>query len=148
MAADWHGRPLHRAILATLKIRRELSLFPMERAETIRALCELPRNYRSTGLSLVETVKASGYFGEPTPPSQLEYETYIRNHPDLVADWVEYSGDQRCVPGWELSPPGEARKVWEVGRYPDIPPVTYPDGVRACAAFVARVVAQIAEGLP
>lgn len=119
----------------------------MTRPDTIKAVCEIPVEYRKitqggpTGL-----LQASGYFDESEPPTERDYAAYIREHPELVEAWYEHMSDQRSVPAWVLSKPGEdGNPSWRVSRYPDVPAIPYPDGPSACGALVARYTASLIE---
>jgi hypothetical protein len=116
----------------------------MARADVIKAICEMAivSDYL-TRAPMTELLKMSGYYEEAQPPSEIEFADYIRQHPELIEHWHLFSGDQRYVPAWCLQKPGESgTRYWQVFRFPDIPATLYHDGIRACAAYIARNVYQ------
>jgi hypothetical protein len=119
----------------------------MARLETTRAVCEIALEHqKKTPGGPTGHLQASGYFEESAPPTEWDYVAYIREHPELIEAWYEMMGDQRCIPGWVLSKPGEnGNASWEVSRYPDIAAMPYPDGSSACGALVARYTASLIE---
>lgn len=93
---------------------------------------------------MTDLLQRSGYYGEMPPPSESEFEAHIRRYPCLIEHWYLFSGDQRSWPAWFLEKPGEnGSRGWRVGGYPDVSTTEYPDGIRACAAFVARNVQRL-----
>jgi hypothetical protein len=127
--------------------------------EIIARLCEMPSVLRRSGYgATIRSVKAAGYRAAVTPLVEAEISAYLRGHPDLVADWYNYSGGQRSTPNWGLSGPGDGtekhgyRVSW-ITRWRRPPnwrrqtaatasasslEKQFPDQFDACAFFIAR----------
>ena|SRR6058998_3221846 len=95
---------------------------------------------------MVALFQQSGYGADGSSISEEALESYLREHPDLVRTWVEYSEDQRCSPAWYLVAPGaglDGQTGWRVGYYAihhRLPERVFPDEFAACAFFIMREV--------
>ncbi len=115
--------------------------------DVVQAVCRLPLDFHATRtMSAVDLVRASGY---PAVRSEVTVErlaTCLRDHPDWVEQWFEWSADNRGSPAWYLLVSGSGE--FQLGFYegPDSqPPVTLTDKVHAAAEFVHRYLEQVAE---
>jgi hypothetical protein len=67
----------------------------------------------------------------------------LRQHPDWVDAWIQWSEDKRVSSGWYIARRGDS--AFDVGYYPTVPPVQYSDRTHACAVFVRYELASIAD---
>ena len=114
------------------------------RAEVIAAICRLPLDHRTGARSRYGLFRASGFFSLPQRPTEAEFATYLREHPELIREWWILSGDQRSSEGlaYEDKRLGEPPRLrWHIyyfgGRTPD-PGELFDDEADACAHYVRR----------
>src|SRR6476646_4027468 len=85
------------------------------------SLCRMPIDFHERGnVSMVVLVAECGYDPVCSSISETTVETHLRQHPELVPIWVQYSADQRCSSGWYLVGPGDGldgKEGWRVGYY-------------------------------
>jgi hypothetical protein len=59
---------------------------------------------------------------------------HLRAQPELIDDWLLYSGDKRTGSGWYFR--GTDKSRFEVGFHPDGPRREFADAAAACAEFI------------
>lgn len=101
----------------------------------------MPQEFYCRGtVSMVTLLVETGYHSAATLPRAKDYETYLRDHPELTESWQEYSEDQRCSPAWFIRSAGSR---FEVGFYPAGESRFFIDRFAACGYFVQRFVEQL-----
>ena len=113
----------------------------------VDALCTMPTRFHERGdISMIGLLRETGYNGPQSGVSEQDIEKHLRQHPDLVRVWTNYSEDQRCSPAWYLAQPGtssDSAEGWRVGYYAHdsrLPETLFPDEFVACAFYIAREV--------
>ena len=112
-------------------------------AMTVEDVCRLAWDYRvMRTLSARELLARSGYADRWRSITVGLLADTLRQHPDWVDAWIQWSEDTRASSGWYVSGRGDA--AFDVGYYPTVPPVRYGDRIEACAVFVRCELASIA----
>jgi hypothetical protein len=115
-------------------------------AGCVHAVCQMPIAFRARGnLSMVDLIEESGYSALADDITELVLEKHLRQYPELVPVWVQYSEDQRCSPAFGISGPstdGDSARDWRVFYWDHDPAKrwdhTFPDQFTACAFFIKR----------
>src|SRR5688572_28923518 len=75
-------------------------------ARCVHAVCRMPIAFRARcNVSMVGLIEENGYSALADDITELVLEEHLRQHPELVAVWVQYSEDQRCSPAYGISGP-------------------------------------------
>jgi hypothetical protein len=112
----------------------------------VTAVCSLAEAYRTFGdRSAVDLVRRSGYLDQRARVTVDRLVECLADHPDWVSSWFAWSDDSRGSPRWYVLECGPAH--FEVGSFDGErrPLDSMADRVRACAEFVHREVASIAN---
>ena len=110
---------------------------------TVEDVCRLASDYHVIRtVSARELIARSGYLDRWRSIGVGLLEDALRQHPDWVDAWIQWSEDKRVSSGWYISSRGES--AFDVGFYPAPPPVRYGDRTQACAVFVRYELASIA----
>jgi len=145
---------------------RHHTLFARMESEIIARLCGMPLVLRQAGYgAMIRSVKAAGYRSGVTPITEAEISAFLREHPELVTAWYNYSGDQRSTPNWSFEGPNDGdQRGWRVAWVPRRrrppnrrrQPATrapsiclekkFPDQFDACAYFIARKAEDFFDG--
>jgi hypothetical protein len=113
-------------------------------AMTVEDVCRLAWDYHAMRtVSARELIARSGYGDRWRSFSVELLVATLRQHPDWVDAWFQWSEDKRVSSGWYISRRGES--AFDVGQYPTVPPVRYGDRTEACAVFVRYELASIAD---
>ena len=111
---------------------------------TVEDVCRLAWDYHAfRTFSARELIARTGYRDRWRSISIKLLADTLRQHPDWVDAWFEWSAEARVTPRWYLSRRGES--AFEVGYHPTVPPVRYGDRTQACAVFVRHELAAIAD---
>jgi hypothetical protein len=113
----------------------------------VEAVCSLAEDYRTFGnRTAVELVRRSGYLAHRSDVSVDRLAECLATNPSFVRAWFAWSDDTRANGHWYLRECGPGS--FEVG-FLDSAGITsvvaFDDAVRACAEYVQRVVAVIAD---
>jgi hypothetical protein len=113
----------------------------------VSAVCGLAEDYRTFGnRTAVELVRRSGYLAYRSDVTVDRLAECLATNPAFVRAWFAWSDDTRANARWYLRECGPAS--FEVGFLDGAgihSVVAFDDEVRACAEFVDRVVADLAE---
>ena len=94
--------------------------------------------------SIYTLLQESGYFESYDHIGGSEIIVALKNHPDLINDWLRYSEDQRSSPCWYFRKcDGEN---YSVGHYPETPEfgeIDFKNKFEACAAFVRKFIESV-----
>jgi hypothetical protein len=113
-------------------------------AMTVEDVCRLAWDYGVIrAVSARELIARSGYGERWRSITVGLLSDTLRQHPDWVDAWIQWSEDKRVSSGWYISRRGES--AFDVGYYPTVPPVRYGDRTKACAVFVRYELASIAD---
>lgn len=115
---------------------------------TITDLIHLPRNFDSQGdASIYSLLREVGYFDLHDQVTESAIQKRLREYPDLVREWMDFSEGKRVSAGWFFQ---EGPNGYQVGYSPESNnshlPVDYSDAVAACAAFIKREAEDIRNG--
>src|SRR6185312_17103600 len=83
-------------------------------SEVIEAICRIASACRKD--SLVGAITKTGYFDASDALELESISRYLKEHPNLIDDWLTYSGDKRSAPSWYFRRAGDGR--YEVGFFP------------------------------
>jgi hypothetical protein len=113
----------------------------------VSAVCGLAEDYRTFGnRTAVELVRHSGYLAHGSDVTVDRLADCLAANPSFLRAWFAWSDDTRANAHWYLRECGP--DSFEVGflNGGDITSVaTFDEAVRACAEYVHRVVADIAD---
>ena len=112
----------------------------------VRAVCALAEDYRTFGdRTTVELVRRSGYLRHRADVSVDRLAACLAERPEWVASWFAFSEDGRGTPRWYLRECGPTEfEVGSVdGKLHSLG--SFADRVVACAEYVHRELARIAE---
>ena len=103
-------------------------------------VCRLPVDFHTIGtVSAVELVRRSGYRSMRSDVTVGRVADCLRDHPDWVDRWFEWSADNRSSPAWYVLESGDGR--FELGFFDGRATEStsfFTDRVEACATFVLR----------
>jgi hypothetical protein len=103
-------------------------------------LCRLPVNFRKGSVSTVALMERSGYLSAPQRVERADIAGVLQRHPELVADWLTWSGDQRTPEGWCFDQRGgDSYAVY----YPKGEILEFDDQIEACAGYILRVISSL-----
>jgi len=112
-------------------------------AMTVEDACRLAWDYQvMRTFSGRELIARTGYRDRWRSITVELLAEVLRQHPDWVDAWIQWSEDRRVSSGWYIS--GRDDAAFDVGNYPTVPPVRYVDRTEACAVFVRCELASIA----
>ena len=120
----------------------------------VDAVCRMPTEFhRRRNISMVGLIDETGYSSLAGGITHAVLEEHLRQHPELVAVWVQYSEDQRCTPAYALggrNTVGDPTKDWGVSYWdPDDPTKdwdrTFADQFAACAFFIKCMADSLAD---
>ena len=113
----------------------------------VSAVCSLAEDYRTFGnRTAVELVRRSGYLARRSDVTVDRLAACLATNPAFVRAWFAWSDDTRANAHWYIRECGPAS--FEVGFLDGAgihSVVAFDDEVRACAEFVHRVVADLAN---
>lgn len=139
----------------------------------VENLVRLPVDFRQIGtLSPVALIERSGYLETPEAVTRERVLALLQKSPELVDEWRIWSMDKRCdgwgfreenglyvvahfsiegavpVPGatFTLEDGRTIQHTWKGGQLRIVDRLTFRDRFEACAEFVLREVASIAQG--
>jgi hypothetical protein len=106
-------------------------------------ICQIFTEFQRRGVSVVQLVRESGYGGADAASLRGAVEEQLRTHPELIDDWLTYSGDKRTSSGWFFEDDDEV-----VVGYFDVTrgrshEQQFADRLQACAEFIMREVDSI-----
>jgi hypothetical protein len=107
---------------------------------TIEKVCRLPIDFYSGSKSMVDLVSESGIAGHPSALTSTEVVRYVRNHPEVVDQWLKWSANKRVDSGWYFE---RRRDHLLVGFYPNGDTLRFEDPAAACAEYIVREVTAI-----
>ena len=112
--------------------------------DVVEKICRLPMDFYGGSKSMADLVSDSGIRKCPAALTSASIEAYLRSHPALVDQWLNWSANKRINSGWYF-----ARRSGHliVGFYPQGETLTFEDPVLACTEFVVREVSAITEVL-
>jgi|SoiMethySBSTD1v2_1073268.scaffolds.fasta_scaffold89533_7 hypothetical protein len=111
-------------------------------SELVRRLCRLPAEFKATRTkSMIALLVESGYLESDGLISADEIKAELSRSSGLVDAWFNYSQDQRSSSGWYVTEHGPGN--YEVGLVPAGPREAFTDRLDACAAYVARKIAEL-----
>ena len=67
-------------------------------------------------------------------------EEFLRENPELITNWLQWSEDKRSSPGYYFR---EVKGVYVVGHYPEGVRLDFDDPISACADFIVKEVNSI-----
>jgi hypothetical protein len=113
----------------------------------VSAVCSLAEDYRTFGdRSTVELIRRSGYLEHRSDVTVDRLAECLAANPGFVRAWFAWSEDTRSDAHWSLRPCGpdsfEVGFLDAAGLHSVVP---FDDEVRACAEYVQREVARIAD---
>jgi hypothetical protein len=115
---------------------------------TTVAICRLPLDFYTLGnVSPIELLRRSGYKAVRSEVTIERLSACLREHPSWVDPWFRWSEDNRSTPAWYVREvrPGEY-ELGSVDRHGSVTPrLVLDDKVAACAEYIHRRVAQIAD---
>jgi len=112
----------------------------MHPATVIAKLCNIPRDFRGGSKSAFQLFSESGVAALASLPSAAEVAAYLGSHPELVQDWLDWSGDKRVLSGWYFL---EEQGEFVVGFHPDGEVFRFERADVACAHFIVREVQDV-----
>lgn len=104
----------------------------------IEKIINIPKDYYGKNKSKYSLVKESGYFEVYDKISEDVIEKALKEKPELIAEWIGWSEDQRISEGWYLKIENGKNIVANFsndGGYKEII-TTYPDISTACSVFI------------
>ncbi|HQU37129.1 MAG TPA: hypothetical protein PLR65_11145, partial [Anaerolineales bacterium] len=112
----------------------------------IAKICSMPKNFRiRTGKSITQLFNETGYLKEPKIVSKEALIDYLKENPELIEEWENYSGDKHYSPNWYFL---NNDPEWIVG-YASAPSQeqkrVYQSRFEACAEFILHELEEIAE---
>jgi hypothetical protein len=101
----------------------------------------MPITFHERGdVSMIDLIRESSYVKDWQTVKEQHIESYLRECPRLVEEWIQYSEDQRCSPAWYILRPSEGKpnEGWIVGRHPTAPQnaCRFSNPFAACACFI------------
>jgi hypothetical protein len=113
----------------------------------VLSVCRLPLDFHTIrSVSAVELVRRSGYRSARSGVTVERLAACLRDHPDWVDQWFDWSADNRSSPAWYVRESGDGRH--ELGFYEgpsSAAPVLFADRAEACATFVLRYLEGFAD---
>ena len=109
----------------------------------IQRLINLPKEYRSSNISMYALLKQTGYFELYNQIDETNILKELIINPECFEQWLLLSADKRTTSGWYFI---EENDLYIVGYYPKEQNPTllkYSDVNKACAAFIKREIESI-----
>lgn len=110
--------------------------------------CNLAHDYRARNMSPNALMAESGYREHRTAIDVEKIRTHVAAHPELIGQWIGYSGNKRVSSGWYLSA-DSVNGPYVVGYFPSSDPSKaekkYSDGIEACAIYIKHELESIAS---
>lgn len=106
----------------------------------IERVCRLPIDFYGGSKSIVDLVSESGISDVPSTLTSAEILKYVRNHPEVVDQWLKWSANKRVDSGWYFE---RRRDHFLVGFNPNGDTLRFEDQAAACAEYIVREVAAI-----
>ena len=112
-----------------------------------RRVCEIPSDHHALGKSVSALLKASGYLERRDLLTRESVAGYLREHPDMIAIWQQYSEDQRTSHGWYFTTDESDVEVGHFhARHGRTRVQRYASREEACTEFILKEAAEIARG--
>ena len=113
----------------------------------VEAVSRLPVDYEELGrYSARELVRRTGFKNHRPRVTVERIQACLAEHPDWVDAWFGWSEDNRGVPAWYVLRSGpDVFRVGRIDHESESEPLVFDDRVRACAEYVHREVAAIAD---
>ncbi|MEZ4920432.1 MAG: hypothetical protein R2792_15120 [Saprospiraceae bacterium] len=122
----------------------------MEKSIAVYNIISLPEQFYNpeNKRSAAELLKGSGFFEFCNEIGQNEIEHFLRESPNLIDRWLEWSGDKRTDSGWYFDLDANHRYVvgFVSSQNTRIAPMIFSDKYVACATYIYREIASISEG--
>ena len=112
--------------------------------DRLDAICRIPQALSRR--SLRDALASAGYLELRTALTHEDLATYLAGHPPLVLDWLRYSEGKRTSGGWYLMRPATGWVVGRLGGSEAEREIRYGSGADACADFILRELADVADG--
>ncbi len=99
--------------------------------------------------NMVQLLQESGYYDWGNSVTKDEIIQVLKEHPDFINDWLDYSSDQRILSGWYFV--GFEGDGWEVGYFDMNKDDNFTDvqyfssGYEASAVFIQRYVDSLSK---
>ncbi|MEP6850559.1 MAG: hypothetical protein ABI999_17000 [Acidobacteriota bacterium] len=109
-----------------------------------RNLIQIPLVFENSGKSASTLVLESGYLESPDVVTVEVLTTTLKEIPEAVEAWLDWSDNKRTNAGWYFNRGGPRGYV--LGYYPpskNLPLTKYPDAYDGCANFIKREVEDI-----
>jgi hypothetical protein len=121
----------------------------MQRKEIVTALIRLSNNYHHMqNVSIRALLKETGYLDSFIEIDEFELIEELREHPNFITDWMEYSDDKRTNEGWYfVEDNGEYLVGFINVKLVKSNEVRFGDKVEACAWFIKKEVEEIRKQL-
>jgi len=120
----------------------------MEAKDIIEWIINIPCEYYALkNISFYTLLKNTGYFKINYEIDEADIVEALRNRPEIVQYWIQWSEDKRTDSGWYIEVVNSGRYI--VGYYPanrNKKPKNYSDKIEACAAFIKREIQSIKNG--
>ena len=110
--------------------------------EAAGAVARLPITMRERDVSAHAIVTNSGIRAYAPAEAALAIQAHLEAHPELIAEWLGYSEDQRCS-GWYVVSDDQGFSVGYVPASATLSSEHYKSGSEACTAFI---MAQLVRG--
>ena len=107
--------------------------------EVIEKVVHIAYDFYRVDKSELTLLKESGYFELHEQISENEIMEVLKNHPNLIAEWLQLSEDSRSSVRWGLSRNDNGRYV--IGHWPGgegFEEISSTDKFYACAVFIKR----------
>ena len=119
----------------------------MEKSEIIIKICAMPREYKTKGnMSMQDLLLLSGYMDAPDKITTQDLEPHLRQFPEIVVSWQQFSWDIRWTPCWYLDSSDNSSNYnsgdWYVGYMTreviDKEKYNFTNAFEACAFFIKQ----------
>lgn len=106
----------------------------------IEKICRLPIDFYGGSKSMVDLVSEYGIAEHSSALASTEIVRYVRNHPEVIDQWLKWSANKRVDSGWYFE---RQRDHLLVGFNPNGDSLRFEDQATACAEYIVREVAAI-----
>ena len=111
--------------------------------DIVKRICYLPVDFhRLRTVSAIQLLRDSGYLNKPENITNEMVEAFLRDHPELVTQWLNWSADKRVSSGWYFL---HEKGKYVVGYYPKGKKKIYSDPNKGCAEFILLEVNDLAS---
>lgn len=111
--------------------------------QILERVCRMPSDFSSIKtISMLQLLAKSGI---ETRPEILNVPTilpYIRDHPEVIDDWLQYSSNQRVTSAWYFS---RESGGYVVRDFPKGEILNFEEARPACAEYIVRCVSRLVE---